>query len=150
MVFWSAPGRTTSVPVLCIRVELTPGMVPVLLLNRDFRGQGLVRGLFFIPLPASPLSMSLMWNSILHIRFGVVKTVIRWAGFDAVPFLSTPGLALNPVALITIRQRLPFASPSQHGCFPVPLQPSLSFCCFGNSGCLIPTPGLPCSMSTSK
>ena len=109
-VFWAAFGRTLYVLVLCIGVELTLGMALALLLNRDFKGQGIVRGLCFIPLLVSPLSMSLMWNYILHIQFGVVNTLVRWAGFDAIPFLSTPGMALNTIAFITIWQWLPFST----------------------------------------
>ena len=109
-VFWAALGRTLYVLVLCVSVELTLGLALALVLNRDFKGQGIVRGLCFIPLLVSPLSMSLMWNYILHIQFGVVNTVIGWFGFDPVGFLSTPGLALNTVAFITIWQWLPFST----------------------------------------
>lgn len=109
-VFWAALGRTLYVLVLCIAVELTLGMALALVLNRDFKGQGIIRGLCFIPLLVSPLSMSLMWNYILHIQFGVVNTVVGWFGFDAIGFLSTPGLALNTVAFITIWQWLPFST----------------------------------------
>lgn len=109
-VFWAALGRTLYVLVLCIAVELTLGMALALVLNRDFKGQGIIRGLCFIPLLVSPLSMSLMWNYILHIQFGVVNTVVDWMGFEAIGFLSTPGLALNTVAFITVWQWLPFST----------------------------------------
>lgn len=109
-VFWAALGRTLYVLVICIAVELTLGMALALVLNRDFKGQGVVRGLCFIPLLVSPLSMSLMWNYILHIQFGVLNTVVGWMGFDPIGFLSTPGLALNTVAFITIWQWLPFST----------------------------------------
>lgn len=109
-VFWAALGRTLYVLVLCIGVELILGMALALVLNRDFKGQGIVRGLCFIPLLVSPLSMSLMWNYILHIQFGVVNTVVRWMGFDVIPFLSSSSMALNTVAFITIWQWLPFST----------------------------------------
>jgi len=109
-VFWTVLGRTFYVLVLCIAIELTLGMGLAILLNRDFKGHGIIRGLCFIPLLVSPLSMSLMWNYILHIQFGVVNTVIGWLGFDAVPFLSSPGLALNSVVFITVWQWLPFST----------------------------------------
>ncbi len=109
-VFWAALGRTLYLLVCCIAIELVLGMALALLLNRDFPGQGIVRGLCFIPLLVSPLSMSLMWNYILHIQFGVVNTVIGWLGFDAVPFLSSTGLALNTIVLITVWQWLPFST----------------------------------------
>ncbi|GAB5467471.1 MAG: sugar ABC transporter permease [Rhodospirillales bacterium] len=107
--FWAALGRTVYVLFWCIAIELTLGMALALLLNRDFRGQGLVRGLCFIPLLVSPLSMSLMWNYILHIQFGVVNTALGWLGLEAVPFLSSPGLALNTIVFITVWQWLPFS-----------------------------------------
>ncbi|MEQ8652907.1 MAG: sugar ABC transporter permease [Kiloniellales bacterium] len=107
--FWEALGRTVYVLVLCIAIELVVGMALALLLNRNFRGQGIVRGLCFIPLLVSPLSMSLMWNYILHIQFGVVNTVLGWLGIEAVPFLSTPSMALNTIVFITVWQWLPFS-----------------------------------------
>lgn len=107
--FWEALGRTVYVLVLCIAIELVVGMALALLLNRNFRGQGIVRGLCFIPLLVSPLSMSLMWNYILHIQFGVVNTVLGWLGMEAVPFLSTPSMALNTIVFITVWQWLPFS-----------------------------------------
>ncbi len=107
--FWEALGRTLYVLCWCIAIELTVGMGLALLLNREFPGQGIVRGLCFIPLLVSPLSMSLMWNYILHIQFGVVNSVLGWLGMDAVPFLSTPSMALNTIIFITVWQWLPFS-----------------------------------------
>ncbi len=107
--FWAALGRTIYVLFWCIAIELVLGMALALLLNREFPGQGIVRGLCFIPLLVSPLSMSLMWNYILHIQFGVVNTVLGWLGLSAVPFLSTPSLALNTIIFITVWQWLPFS-----------------------------------------
>ncbi len=108
-VFWKALGNTIYVLVVCIIIELVLGMGFALLLNRNFYGQGLVRGLCLISLLISPLSMSLMWNYMLHIQFGVVNTVLTWLGFQAVPFLSDPNLALNTIVFITVWQWLPFS-----------------------------------------
>lgn len=108
--FWSALGNTLYVLFWCIVIELALGMGLALLLNRDFRGQGVIRGLCFIPLLVSPLSMSLMWNYILHIQFGVVNTALRWLGFDPVPFLSDAGNALNTIVFMTVWQWLPFST----------------------------------------
>ncbi|MCG8359278.1 MAG: sugar ABC transporter permease, partial [Kiloniellales bacterium] len=107
--FWAALRRTLYVLFWCIVIELTLGMALALLLNRDFRGQGIVRGLCFIPLLVSPLSMSLMWNYMLHIQFGVVNTVLGWVGIEPVAFLSSAGNALNTIVFMTVWQWLPFS-----------------------------------------
>ncbi len=107
--FWQALGRTVYVLFWCIAIELGLGMALALLLNREFPGQSIVRGLCFIPLLVSPLSMSLMWNYILHIQFGVVNSVLGWLDIEAVPFLSSPSMALNTIVFITVWQWLPFS-----------------------------------------
>lgn len=109
-VFWTSLGRTIYIMVMCISIELVLGMGLALLLNRDFVGQGIVRGLCFIPLLVSPLSMSLMWNYILHIQFGVINTVVGWFGYDAIPFLSSADYAINTIIFMTVWQWLPFAT----------------------------------------
>jgi multiple sugar transport system permease protein len=108
-VFWAAFGRTLSVLVACLVIELTLGLAIALLFNRDFRGQDLVRGLCFIPLLISPLAMSLMWNYMLHIQFGVVNDAIRFVGLEPIGFLSTRGVALWTIVGITVWQWLPFS-----------------------------------------
>lgn len=108
-VFWNALRRTLSVLVACLTIELTLGLAIALLFNRDFRGQEIVRGLCFIPLLISPLAMSLMWNYMLHIQFGVVNDALRFVGLDPVGFLSTRGVALWSIVAITVWQWLPFS-----------------------------------------
>lgn len=109
-VLWAALWRTAYVLFWCIFCELVLGMLLALLLNRDFAGQGIVRGLCFIPLLVSPLSMSLMWKYMLHIQFGVVNTLLGYVGVDPVPFLSQSGYALNTIVFITVWQWLPFST----------------------------------------
>ncbi|GAB5374632.1 MAG: sugar ABC transporter permease [Acuticoccus sp.] len=108
-VFWKALQRTLFVLVACIVIELTLGLAIAMLLNRDFPGQDLVRGLCFVPLLISPLAMSLMWNYMLHIQFGVVNDAITFFGLPAVGFLSTQGLAIWSIIFISVWQWLPFS-----------------------------------------
>lgn len=108
-VFWEALQRTLFVLVACIVIELVLGLAIAMLLNRDFPGQDIVRGLCFVPLLISPLAMSLMWNYMLHIQFGVVNDAIQFFGLPAVGWFSTPGLALWSVIFISVWQWLPFS-----------------------------------------
>lgn len=107
-VFWQALGRTFYVLVICIGVELILGMAIALYLNREFRGQGVVRGLCLLPLLISPLAMSLMWNYMLNTHFGVVNMVLGWLGVGMVEFF-VPGRAIYVLMAMTIWQWLPFS-----------------------------------------
>jgi len=108
-VFWSALGRTFFVLIMSISVELIVGMAIALLLNREFKGQNIIRGLCFMPLLMSPLAMSLMWNYILHIQFGVVNQFLEWFGIGRIEWLSNQRYALFTIMLISIWQWAPFS-----------------------------------------
>lgn len=107
--FWQALFRTAYVLVVCISVELILGMTIAILLNRDFMGQNIVRGLCFLPLLISPLAMSLMWNYMLHVQFGIVNQVFDWIGFGRYEWFSSTKYALYTIMFISIWQWTPFS-----------------------------------------
>ena len=108
--FWSALRRTVFVMVVSIAAELTAGMALALLLNREFRGQNVLRGLCFAPLLVSPLAMSLMWKYILDVEYGVVNHTLAALGGSARPWFADGDYALWTVILISVWQWLPFST----------------------------------------
>jgi len=107
--FWQALFRTAYVLVVCISVELILGMTFALLLNRNFVGQNIVRGLCFLPLLISPLAMSLMWNYMLHVQFGIINQIFDWIGFGRYEWFSSTKYALYTIMFISIWQWTPFS-----------------------------------------
>jgi multiple sugar transport system permease protein len=107
--FWQALWRTAYVLVICISVELILGMVFALLLNRNFVGQNVVRGLCFLPLLISPLAMSLMWNYMLHVQFGIINQLLDWVGLGRHEWFSNQKYALYTIMFISIWQWTPFS-----------------------------------------
>lgn len=108
-VFWSAAGRTAMMVVICISVELVLGMSIALLLNREFKGQNAIRGLFFLPLLIMPLAMSMFWNYMLHVQFGIVNQMLDWVGLERIEFLGKAKYALYSIMGIEIWKWLPFS-----------------------------------------
>ncbi|MBT3368771.1 MAG: sugar ABC transporter permease [Nitrospina sp.] len=108
-VFWSAAGRTSLMVVTCIIVEITLGMSIAILLNREFKGQNVIRGLCFLPLLIMPLAMSMFWNYMLHAQFGIVNQILDWFGFDKILFFGKAKYALYTIMAIEIWRWLPFS-----------------------------------------
>jgi multiple sugar transport system permease protein len=108
-VFWSAAGRTGMMVVICISVELVLGMSIAMLLNREFKGQNIIRGLFFLPLLIMPLAMSMFWNYMLHVQFGIVNQMLDWIGLERIEFLGKATYALYSIMGIEIWKWLPFS-----------------------------------------
>ena len=107
--FWVALGRTFYILVICISVELILGMTFALMLNRTFKGQNIVRGLCFLPLLISPLAMSLMWNYMLHVQFGIVNQFLDWFGLGRHEWFSSQKFAIYTIMFISIWQWTPFS-----------------------------------------
>jgi multiple sugar transport system permease protein len=107
--FWRALGRTFYILVICISVEIILGMTFALMLNRTFTGQNIVRGLCFLPLMISPLAMSLMWNYMLHVQFGIINQFLDWFGFGRYEWFSSQVFAIYTIMFISIWQWTPFS-----------------------------------------
>jgi len=109
LVFWSAAGRTALMVVICITVELSLGMAIAMLLNREFKGQNAIRGICFLPLLIMPLAMSMFWNYMLHVQFGVVNQMLEWLGLGRIEFFGKAKYALYSIMGIEIWKWLPFS-----------------------------------------
>jgi len=109
LLFWRSVGRSALVVVVCVGAEVTLGLGIALFLNREFRGQNIVRGLCLLPLVVSPLAMSLMWKYFLEPQFGIMNVMLSWIGFSQVPFLSTSPGALYTIMFMETWKWLPFS-----------------------------------------
>jgi len=107
---WRALSRTVRLVVICVVVELVLGMLLALLLNRDFKGQNVIRGLCFMPLLISPLAMSLIWGYMLNNQYGIINIMLSWIGIYNIRWLSSIQLALYTIMGMTIWQWLPFST----------------------------------------
>lgn len=107
-VFWSALGKTALVLVISVVVELILGLGIAMLLNRDFKGQNIVRGLCLLPLMIMPLAMSMVWNFILQYDFGAMNQILVALGGEKISWFA-PQYAIYILAFINIWQWFPFS-----------------------------------------
>jgi len=107
-VFWSALGKTALVLVISVVVELILGLSIAMLLNREFKGQNIVRGLCLLPLMIMPLAMSMVWNFILQYDFGAVNQILVALGGEKISWFA-PQHAIYVLAFINIWQWFPFS-----------------------------------------
>lgn len=108
-VFWERVGRTLYFVIVCVVVEVVLGLLIALLLNREFRGENIIRGLTLMPVMVAPLAMSLMWNYMFHYEFGVINGILRALGIPAVAWLGSADTAIYTVMLFDIWKWTPFA-----------------------------------------
>ena len=73
--FWTGMYNTLLFVVVQVPVMCTVALATALVLNREVRGRGLWRAMFFYPVMLSPVVIANIWNWVLH-RKGVLNEAI--------------------------------------------------------------------------
>jgi multiple sugar transport system permease protein len=99
-----------SFTATCLTILI--GLIASLLLNRSFRGRGLVRAVFLFSYVAPIVSVAFVWRWILDPRpSGVLNDILMQLGIIELPkaYLATRGLALLLVIFFEAWRYFPFA-----------------------------------------
>jgi multiple sugar transport system permease protein len=94
-----------------IVVAIGFGLGSALLLNRQFRGRTVARGIMTLPwaFPDVPTALVFLW--MLNPNFGVMNVFVQWIpGVGAQKWLLDPNLAMTWVVLTTAWKGFPFYS----------------------------------------
>ena len=99
--FWTGMFNTLwfvaiQVPVLCIAALLT-----ALVVNRDIRGRGFWRAMFFYPVMLSPVVIANIWNWVLH-RKGVLNELAGGTSTQLTALAGLTGFDIVVTVLLAI------------------------------------------------
>jgi multiple sugar transport system permease protein len=110
--FWSALLFNGIYTVGSVAGLYLVSLAVALLLNDEFRGRGLFRGLAIVPWAVPYVVAALTWIWIFDIQFGVLNSVLLRMGVveKAIPWLLSPHWAKFSVILSTIWKQFPFAA----------------------------------------
>lgn len=98
--FWIAMRNTFVFSVSTLILSTVPALILALLLNEKLIGRSFFRVLFFIPVVASVVGISLLWRYLLNFDFGFVNYGLRLIGIAPIPWLTRPEWGLTSVILI--------------------------------------------------
>jgi multiple sugar transport system permease protein len=107
-VFHQSIVNTFKVTLLIVPPLTLIALLLALALNRATRTAALMRGLFFSSSVLSVTIVTLIWRFILTPDAGLVAEVREALGYEPVPFLSDPDLAIPSLAITTIWWSLGF------------------------------------------
>ncbi|MCW2305944.1 carbohydrate ABC transporter permease [Rhodobium gokarnense] len=110
--FWTVLRVTFVYTIFGTLAAIILGLFAALLLDRDFRGRGILRGLFLFPYVAPVIAVAFAWVILLDPFSGSVNAYLKEAGVldGAVNFLGTRSVEIGlfgitidfPVALSTV------------------------------------------------
>ena len=108
--FWNSVWRTLIMVVLCVSLQFLLGFALAVLLNRNFRGRGVLRAVSMIPWVVPGVLVGLIWRWMYDGNYGVINDILVKLGIfqHYYGFLAQPDSALLSVILTYVWQGIPF------------------------------------------
>ncbi|SEB07945.1 carbohydrate ABC transporter permease [Leifsonia sp. 21MFCrub1.1] len=94
--------------VLALPLQIVLGFAIAFLLNAEWRGRGVFRALFLIPMVVAPVVSGGIWKMLLDPLWGVVGWVGSLVGLPTVDWFGSPVTAMISVVLIDTWRSVPF------------------------------------------
>lgn len=102
-LFWKALTNTLLIVLGVVpSVIILAIFISVLVFPLRRGGQTFFRVSFYLPVVASGVVLSMVWQWMLNPSFGLINYVIGWFGIQPVAWLGTPGLAMISIMVVVI------------------------------------------------
>lgn len=108
--FLASLGNTVRWVAITVAFQFVFGLLLAVLLNRPFRGRGIVRSISFIPWVTPSVVIALIWSWIYNGNFGILNVLLRRLGVlqENIAWLSNAKVVLYSEIVTMIWQGLPF------------------------------------------
>ncbi|WP_246473140.1 carbohydrate ABC transporter permease [Pelagibacterium limicola] len=106
-LFWRALGNTLTFVPIQVVCMIGIALITALCLNREIRGRGFFRGVFFFPVMLSPVVVALTWQWILQ-RNGALNGIFSAIGLNPVNWLVFPNTAFFWSVFVTVWAHMGF------------------------------------------
>jgi multiple sugar transport system permease protein len=102
--FWHAVQVTLVFALVAVPLKLAVALGVAMLLNRERRGTGLFRGLFYLPsLLGGSVAIAIIWRAMFD-RDGAFNSLLAFFGVEGKPWVNDPDWALETLMLLAIWQ----------------------------------------------
>ncbi|AZA09839.1 carbohydrate ABC transporter permease [Corynebacterium pseudopelargi] len=101
--FWPAMGNTVFFTVVTVSLEIILGMGMALIMNREFRGRGLVRAAVLIPWAIPTAVTAKLWQFIFAER-GIINSLLH----EPIQWTTDPWAARTAVIIADVWKTTPF------------------------------------------
>ena len=102
--YWHAVQVTLKFALISVPLKLGAALAVALLLNRDRRGIGLFRGMFYLPsLLGGSVGLAIVWVNIFN-RDGAFNSLLSVFGITGRPWVNDPDTALGTLIVLAVWQ----------------------------------------------
>ncbi|EAI0534496.1 sugar ABC transporter permease [Campylobacter jejuni] len=105
-VFFTSVKNTLIYALIVLPLSVLGGLALALLIESKNSAKSFYRAVFFLPVMATLIAMSMVWEYILHPDIGIFNKVLALLGINAINWLSNKDTVLYTLAGIGVWQQL--------------------------------------------
>ena len=100
--FLEAIVHTFYFTVLAVVAPLVLGTAAAMIFHREFPFRGVLRGVFIMPMMATPVAVALVWTMMFHPQQGVLNYLLSVVGLPPSLWVYSPTLVIPSLVLVEI------------------------------------------------
>jgi len=101
-------GTTAIYLILALPLQIILGFAIAFFLNAEWRGRGVIRALFLIPMVIIPVVSGGTWKMLLDPVFGVISWLLSLVGLPSPNWFGDPAWAMLSIVIIDTWRSTPF------------------------------------------
>jgi multiple sugar transport system permease protein len=105
--FVEAVGHTLSYTALSVVLPLVFGTLAAVVFHQKFAARGFLRGIFIMPMMATPVAIALVWTMMFHPQLGVLNYLLSLVGLPPQLWVFNPATVIPSLVLVETWQWTP-------------------------------------------
>lgn len=107
MRFWESLWHTVLYTVLSVVGPLIFGTLAALIFDANFPLRGFLRGIFVMPMMATPVAVALVWTMMFHPQLGVLNYLLSLVGIGPQEWIYNQASVIPSLVLVEVWQWTP-------------------------------------------
>jgi multiple sugar transport system permease protein len=107
MRFWESMWHTALYTVLSVVAPLILGTLAALIFDGQFPLRGFLRGVFVMPMMATPVAIALVWTMMFHPQLGILNYLLSLAGIGPQEWIYNQSTVIPSLVLVETWQWTP-------------------------------------------
>ncbi|WP_223568109.1 carbohydrate ABC transporter permease [Agrobacterium tumefaciens] len=105
--FWESLWHTLIYTVLSVVAPLFLGTLAALVFDAQFPQRGFLRGVFVMPMIATPVAIALVWTMMFHPQLGVLNYLLSFIGIGPLEWIYNQSTVIPSLVLVETWQWTP-------------------------------------------
>jgi len=105
--FIEAVGHTIYYTALSVLLPLVFGTLAAVVFHQNFAARGFLRGIFIMPMMATPVAIALVWTMMFHPQLGILNYLLSLVGLPPQLWVFHPATVIPSLVLVETWQWTP-------------------------------------------